>query len=186
MTDECLYDNFSIHLQFGHAGACASGDAEKATAKNLALIEAGAIVPKSFQELDKKIEAVYKQLLAAGVIQLKPEPAEPQIPMDFAAAQVNSQFFDFAKQFLIFCIFPSTHRPPQPKVLSAHYSPTKNKNKFLILVFVLSRKIYFCFYFSLHIAQFLNQISNLSCFFAESRSDPAAGNVLVFRVRRPW
>lgn len=75
--------------QFGHAGACASGDAEKATAKNLALIEAGAIVPRSFQELDKKIEAVYTQLVSAGVIKPRQEPAEPHIPMDFASAQVR-------------------------------------------------------------------------------------------------
>ena len=54
----------------------------------MALVEAGAIVPTSFQELDKKIAAVYKLLVEAGTIRPKPEPAEPQIPMDFAAAQV--------------------------------------------------------------------------------------------------
>lgn len=39
-------------VQFGHAGACAHGEKETAVAKNKALKEAGAFVPKSFDELD--------------------------------------------------------------------------------------------------------------------------------------
>jgi ATP citrate (pro-S)-lyase len=74
--------------QFGHAGASASGDTEKAKAKNAALAAAGAIVPRSFQELDQKISAVFKLLIKDGVIVPKPEPVEPQTPMDFGAAQV--------------------------------------------------------------------------------------------------
>ena len=77
--------------QFGHAGACASGDAEKAKAKNKALADAGAFVPRSFQELDQKISAVYKLLVKDGVIVPRPEPVEPQTPMDFGAAQVILQ-----------------------------------------------------------------------------------------------
>jgi hypothetical protein len=64
------------------------------------LKEAGAIVPKSFQELDKKISAVYKLLVEAGTIRPKPEPAEPQIPMDFAAAQVG-EFNHFFRTYLV-------------------------------------------------------------------------------------
>ena len=53
------------------------------------MAEAGAIVPRSFQELDQKISAVYKLLVADGTIVPQPEPVEPQTPMDFAGAQVS-------------------------------------------------------------------------------------------------
>jgi hypothetical protein len=43
------------------------------------------------QELDKKIAAVYQKLVEAQIIKPKPEPSEPQIPMDFAAAQVTPE-----------------------------------------------------------------------------------------------
>ena len=38
-------------MQFGHAGACANAEAETAVSKNKALAEAGAHVPRSFDEL---------------------------------------------------------------------------------------------------------------------------------------
>lgn len=40
-----------IQVQFGHAGACANQASETAVAKNQALRDAGAYVPKSFDEL---------------------------------------------------------------------------------------------------------------------------------------
>lgn len=46
---------FSSEVQFGHAGACANADRETAVAKNRALSEAGAVVPRSFDELGEKI-----------------------------------------------------------------------------------------------------------------------------------
>ena len=42
-------------MQFGHAGSCANADAETADAKNKALKEAGAHIPKSFDELGNLI-----------------------------------------------------------------------------------------------------------------------------------
>lgn len=45
-------------MQFGHAGACANADAETAEAKNKALRDAGAHVPKSFDELGTIIKYV--------------------------------------------------------------------------------------------------------------------------------
>lgn len=45
-------------VQFGHAGACANQDSETATTKNRALKEAGAFVPKSFDELGEIIKSV--------------------------------------------------------------------------------------------------------------------------------
>ncbi|CAB1341682.1 unnamed protein product [Coregonus sp. 'balchen'] len=47
-------------VQFGHAGACANQASETAVAKNLALKEAGAFVPKSFDELGDVIKSVQK------------------------------------------------------------------------------------------------------------------------------
>ncbi|MGH0122000.1 UNVERIFIED_CONTAM: hypothetical protein FKN15_000541 [Acipenser sinensis] len=47
---------FSSEVQFGHAGACANQASETAVAKNQALGEAGAFVPKSFDELGDAIK----------------------------------------------------------------------------------------------------------------------------------
>lgn len=44
-------------VQFGHAGACANQASETAVAKNKALKEAGAFVPKSFDELGDIIKS---------------------------------------------------------------------------------------------------------------------------------
>lgn len=47
-----------LQVQFGHAGACANQVSETAVAKNKALKEAGAFVPKSFDELGEIIKSV--------------------------------------------------------------------------------------------------------------------------------
>ncbi|MEQ2178336.1 hypothetical protein GOODEAATRI_012947 [Goodea atripinnis] len=47
---------FASEVQFGHAGACANQASETAVAKNQALREAGAYVPKSFDELGDVIK----------------------------------------------------------------------------------------------------------------------------------
>ena len=47
---------FTSDVQFGHAGSCANADAETAVAKNKALADAGAHVPKSFDELGHLIK----------------------------------------------------------------------------------------------------------------------------------
>ncbi|WAR09851.1 ACLY-like protein [Mya arenaria] len=77
---------FTSEVQFGHAGSCANADAETADAKNRALQEAGARVPKSFDELGHLIKEVYDQLVADGTIQPRPEEAPPTVPMDYAWA----------------------------------------------------------------------------------------------------
>lgn len=53
---------FTSEVQFGHAGSCANAEAETAVAKNKALAEAGAHVPKSFDELGHVIKYVLKNL----------------------------------------------------------------------------------------------------------------------------
>jgi len=77
---------FKSEVQFGHAGALASGELETADAKNKALKEAGAVVPDSFDTFDKKINETYKKLVKEGVIKEKQEPEKPVIPMDYAWA----------------------------------------------------------------------------------------------------
>lgn len=44
-------------MQFGHAGSCAQATSETADAKNKALKDAGAVVPRSFDELGESIRS---------------------------------------------------------------------------------------------------------------------------------
>ncbi len=74
---------FPYEVQFGHAGAMARGDLETAAAKNTALKEAGAVVPKSFDAIGETLSSVFSALVESGAIVLKPEPPVPKIPMDY-------------------------------------------------------------------------------------------------------
>ncbi|XP_026181163.1 ATP-citrate synthase [Mastacembelus armatus] len=78
---------FSSEVQFGHAGACANQASETAVAKNKALKEAGAFVPKSFDELGEIIKSVYDDLVAKGVIEPAKEVPPPTVPMDYSWAR---------------------------------------------------------------------------------------------------
>ncbi|XP_033945628.1 ATP-citrate synthase [Pseudochaenichthys georgianus] len=78
---------FSSEVQFGHAGACANQASETASAKNKALKEAGAFVPKSFDELGEIITSVYDDLVAKGVIVPAEEMPPPTVPMDYSWAR---------------------------------------------------------------------------------------------------
>jgi ATP citrate (pro-S)-lyase len=77
---------FKTEVQFGHAGAKAGSEEETADAKNVALREAGAIVPNSYDDYDLKIKETYENLVKKGIIKPKPEPPVPKIPMDYAKA----------------------------------------------------------------------------------------------------
>lgn len=110
--------HFPLQVQFGHAGACANQASETAVAKNKALKEAGAFVPKSFDELGEIIKSVhahelgffffldilmqqflikvlvffrsvYDDLVAKGVIQPAEEVPPPTVPMDYSWARVS-------------------------------------------------------------------------------------------------
>ncbi|XP_076851479.1 ATP-citrate synthase [Brachyhypopomus gauderio] len=78
---------FSSEVQFGHAGACANQASETAVAKNQALKEAGAFVPKSFDELGEVIRSVYDDLVNRGVIIPAKEVPPPTVPMDYSWAR---------------------------------------------------------------------------------------------------
>jgi succinyl-CoA synthetase alpha subunit len=77
---------FPAEVQFGHAGARAGADKETADVKNQAFREAGAIVPDSFNDFDKKIKETYDKLVKDGVIEPRPDVEPPRIPMDYASA----------------------------------------------------------------------------------------------------
>merc|ERR1719421_1183418 len=76
---------FSYDVQFGHAGAQARGDMEKAVAKNAAMKETGIIVPASFTELGDEIHKTFEKLVQEGEIEVDAEPEVPVTAKDFAA-----------------------------------------------------------------------------------------------------
>jgi len=77
---------FPAEVQFGHAGARAGAERETADAKNKALKEAGAIVPDSFEDFDKKIKETYEKLVKEGKLVPKPDVEPPKIPIDYKVA----------------------------------------------------------------------------------------------------
>lgn len=78
---------FPFEVQFGHAGACATGESETASAKNAALAAAGAIVPDNFDQFGKSIRQVFDKMVASGEIVPRPEVPVPKVPMDYAWAK---------------------------------------------------------------------------------------------------
>jgi ATP-citrate lyase alpha-subunit len=86
VTGTCAKE-FSSEVQFGHAGAKSGSQKESADEKNKALKQAGAIVPKSFNDIGKEIQKLYRKLKHKGVIKnIKEEEKLPEIPMDYEAA----------------------------------------------------------------------------------------------------
>merc|ERR1712232_552980 len=76
---------FDYEVQFGHAGAQARGDMEKARAKNTAMKDAGIIVPQSFNQLGEEIQKVFTKLVQEGEITVQSEPEVPVTAKDFTA-----------------------------------------------------------------------------------------------------
>ncbi len=79
--------HFSNAIQFGHAGATAQKAKETAESKNQALKKAGVHVPKNFNFLPLVIGAMYRKLLAEGIIELKEDDTIPEIPEDYTLAK---------------------------------------------------------------------------------------------------
>ncbi|KAE9128465.1 ATP-citrate synthase [Phytophthora fragariae] len=78
---------FPFEVQFGHAGACATGESETASAKNAALAAAGAIVPENFDQFGNAIRKQFDSMVASGAIVPRPEVPVPKVPMDYAWAK---------------------------------------------------------------------------------------------------
>eukprot|EP00922_Rhytidocystis_sp_ex-Travisia-forbesii_P023808 GHVS01034947.1.p1 GENE.GHVS01034947.1~~GHVS01034947.1.p1 ORF type:complete len:1159 (+),score=157.21 GHVS01034947.1:212-3688(+) len=78
---------FSTEVSFGHAGAWAGTESEHAALKNEALRKAGAVVPRSFQELGSCVKSVYEGLIQDGTLKPFVEPEAPRVPMDYAWAK---------------------------------------------------------------------------------------------------
>jgi len=77
---------FPTEVQFGHAGARAGSKQETADAKNKALKEAGAIVPRSFDDFGDKIREVYEMVSKKKYSEKKTPADLPKIPMDYSEA----------------------------------------------------------------------------------------------------
>ncbi len=77
---------FPAEVQFGHAGARAGASQETADAKNQALKKAGAIVPASFDDFDKKIKQTFTKLVKSGKLVPRPDVEPPRIPIDYEVA----------------------------------------------------------------------------------------------------
>ncbi|CAN7045375.1 unnamed protein product [Brassica rapa subsp. trilocularis] len=77
---------FKSEVQFGHAGAKSGGEMESAQAKNQALMDAGAIVPTSFEALESAIKETFEKLVEEGKVSSIKEVTPPQIPEDLSSA----------------------------------------------------------------------------------------------------
>jgi succinyl-CoA synthetase alpha subunit len=77
---------FPAEVQFGHAGARAGAERETADAKNKALKAAGAVVPNSFDDFDKKIKQTFEKLVKSGKHTPIPDVEPPRIPIDYDVA----------------------------------------------------------------------------------------------------
>jgi succinyl-CoA synthetase alpha subunit len=77
---------FRGEVQFGHAGAMAASEAETANAKNDALRQAGAFVPRSYDEFGEMIGEVHQSLLTKQIVQELEIPQPPRIPMGISEA----------------------------------------------------------------------------------------------------
>jgi succinyl-CoA synthetase alpha subunit len=77
---------FPSEVQFGHAGAKSGKEKESADAKNEAMRKAGIIVPKSFEDISRKIKQEYAKLKKEGKIKEIVEPQIPLIPVDYKKA----------------------------------------------------------------------------------------------------
>ncbi|WZZ36684.1 hypothetical protein YC2023_020085 [Brassica napus] len=77
---------FKSEVQFGDAGAKSGGEMEFAQAKNQALMDAGAIVPTSFEALKSAIKETFEKLVEEGKVSPIKEVTPPQIPEDLSSA----------------------------------------------------------------------------------------------------
>jgi len=78
---------FATEVQFGHAGSMANSAMETADAKNVAMKEAGFVVPDTFEDLPLVLQQTYESLVSKGVITPQAEKEPPVIPMDYKWAQ---------------------------------------------------------------------------------------------------
>lgn len=74
---------FNSEVQFGHANARSGNDQESAQAKNTALKNAGAYIPKSFNELGKTINDVFTKFVLSDKEYKEPSQISPQLSTSF-------------------------------------------------------------------------------------------------------
>lgn len=82
---------FPTEVQFGHAGARSEGKKESAQSKNNALREAGAFVPRSFNDLGKLINSTFAKYVSNQKDYSPPVEIEPHVPpRDIAAVLLEN------------------------------------------------------------------------------------------------
>lgn len=83
VTGTCA-DIFPTEVQFGHAGASSGEDDHtSARAKNTALKKAGALVPKSFDDLGQLIQKTFKKLQKQNLIPQIKEKEPQTLPQEY-------------------------------------------------------------------------------------------------------
>ena len=109
---------FPWEVQFGHAGAKAGKEMERAAAKNTALQEAGIIVPESFAEFELTLGQTFKKMgMANEWIKEKPEfVQEPQIPVRRKATNFTTTISSDIGEEVLYCGVPIT------RILEEKYS----------------------------------------------------------------
>jgi ATP citrate (pro-S)-lyase len=86
VTGTCAKWFNASEVQFGHAGAKSGGEDESAEAKNAALLDAGAVVPTSFEGFADSIKETYDCLVSSGEL-IPAEDTEPRrLPQDLGSA----------------------------------------------------------------------------------------------------
>ncbi|HLD04063.1 MAG TPA: citrate/2-methylcitrate synthase [Candidatus Dojkabacteria bacterium] len=81
---------FPTEVQFGHAGARSGVNLESAQAKNTALKQSGAFVPKSYNDLGLLIKKVFQNKVQSAKNYQEPEKTNYQMPpLDFTEAVKN-------------------------------------------------------------------------------------------------
>lgn len=83
--------HLSSGIQFGHAGASANSDRERATVKNEAMKAVGIHVPETFNDFPKVISTVYNNLLNEKIIQQETAIEVPEIPEDYTALKKSGK-----------------------------------------------------------------------------------------------
>ncbi len=86
MGDGDLFQNVSRWRSVRTCGAKADSALETADAKNDALRNAGAVVPKSFDDYGEAIKMTYEKLMKDGEITPASDKDAPQFPMDYSRA----------------------------------------------------------------------------------------------------
>lgn len=84
-------EKLNTEVQFGHAGAKANADEEKASYKNTELKKAGAFVPESYADLGDLIENIYKEKVQKNSKELKSQDPEVSLSLSEKIQKIKNR-----------------------------------------------------------------------------------------------